>query len=225
MIDLNEEVAEIAGVLIGDGCISLYSHTNNRSLIMFTGNLKNDLSYYETQLSKLILKNFGSVGHMYHRKDDNTIRYTFRDQQFVNYFINSLGFPVGRKTEIIKIHKKIYNDKNLAIACVRGIFHTDGSVYSRYSKQYKSHCRLYKNYAVVQFKMKNLGLMSQMKHIINSLGIKTTKLGAVGELTVFRITNQNEVKHFFDIFKISHPYHLDRFRSITCASSPKVADS
>ncbi|MBN2478149.1 hypothetical protein JXB01_02545, partial [Candidatus Micrarchaeota archaeon] len=210
---------------IGDGCISRYkSGKNRKNLILFTGSWKNDMFYYKRYISKMIIKNFGISGRIYHRKDDDTIRYFLYNQKFVKYFID-LGIPIGKKTETVRVPGKILKSKKLLDACIRGIFNTDGSVYSRYSKKYSNHKRHYRGYAIVQFKMKNYPLIKEIKQSLESNNIKTTKIGIIEGKSIVRITNQKCVDDFFRIYKINHPHHLRRYKKIKCTTSPKVADS
>ena len=58
-LNLNEDLSEFLGVLIGDGCISKFkSSSRNKAYIqmLLTGNWKNDRLYYENKISPILNK-------------------------------------------------------------------------------------------------------------------------------------------------------------------------
>jgi len=159
------------------------------------------------------LEEFGTRGYIYHRKDDNTVRF-FIESKRVLSFLHSLGLPIGIK-KYIGIPEDFKVSLNLSKACIRGIFNTDGSIYSRYGKKYSNHSRYYKNYAVIQFKMKNREVIVFIKQSLEKSGLKLTKIGRVNKVYwVTRITSQKDVERFFKKLKINHPHHLRRFEKI-----------
>lgn len=213
---MNKGIAEIIGLFIGDGCLSRYfSKYENRwkSIVLFTGNLYNDKKYYENILQPLILKNFGVRGYIYHRNDDNTLRYFIDSKKLINYLLK-MGFKFGSKTNSCKIPITILGNKELEIACICGIFNADGTVYRRYSKKYKGHSKFYKKYAVVQIKMKNKVLIRQIRNILQKTGFKLNKVTKDKGCWLIRITNQKYVEKFFKEIATTHPYHLTRYKNI-----------
>ena len=133
------------------------------------------------------------------------------------WFVN-LGLPIGLKVNKVEIPSQIINEIKLAVACVRGIFNTDGCVFRRYSKIYKGHKKHYSNYAVVEFKIKSEKLLYQIKDILTKINIKTTavtkdKTGA----SVLRVTSQEDIKTFMKAVK-PRKYHLDRYNEIIVGS-------
>jgi len=213
---MNENVAEMIGLFLGDGCLSRYFSKYNKkwiSVLLFTGNLQNDKEYYESILRPIILKFFKTKGYMRYRVDDNTIRYFIFNKNLINYLIE-IGFRFGSKTNSCRIPDSIFNDKRLRIACVRGIFNADGTVYRRYRKKYKNQPRFYGNYAVIQFKMKSKVLIEQIRYILQNDDFVVNKISKVENYFLIRITNQKYVNRFFKEIAINHPYHLTRYADI-----------
>ena len=100
MIKIDEELSELFGALVGDGCLSEYvSNKRKREVVLFTGNINHDIAYYETVLKPTIQKNFGIDGYIYKRHDDNTVRF-FIYKKEVFCFLKQIGFPVGIKSKI-----------------------------------------------------------------------------------------------------------------------------
>ena len=214
---MNEDIAELFGALLGDGCLSKYwskSDKRYRHVVAFTGHWKKDSQYYKNVIQPIVKQNFGVNGYLYHRKDDDTIRY-FITSKKVSFFLNHLGMPFGRKYDKITIPECIRIDLTLSKACMSGIFNTDGSVYRRYGKKYSNHPKHYKKYAVVQFKMKNKDIISFIKSSLETMGLKVTKICREGEdYWVLRITSQNHIDKFFDELNIRHDHHKRRFEEI-----------
>ncbi|MCD4759876.1 hypothetical protein K8R33_03235, partial [archaeon] len=173
-MELNEQLAEFVGAFIGDGCLSKWSRKDRPSdvkVISFTGSWKNDSQYYQEIINPFIKEIFGKGGRIYHRKDDNSIRYTLYNKDIILFLIE-LGFDFGPKSRTVTIPDKIVYDKELSIACIRGIFNTDGCIYRRYSKKYKNHPKAYLNYKVIQFRLNSENLLHQIKNILYNFGIK-----------------------------------------------------
>ena len=213
-MQLNENLAEVIGAFIGDGCLSTYREgKRTRTVVLFTGNWKNDEVYYRNMMMPTIRKEFGGQRKIYHRIDDNCIRYVLCDKRIIDFFLG-LRMPVGLKENRIRIPNEILESDTLTKACIRGIFNTDGSVYSRYSKRYKSHSTFYKNYAVLQFKMQSRWVIRCLKRRLESYGIKVNRITKVLNCSVIRVTDQSSVHRFVGEIGFTHPYHEDRYLSI-----------
>ena len=133
---MNEELSELVGLFIGDGCMSKYSRKNrpNRtSIILFTGGWKKDSQYYHVVIRGILRRYFNLKAKVYHRKDDDTVRVKIYDKHFIAFFRN-LGFNFGKKSETVFIPKEILENRSFSLACLRGIFNADGCVYKRYQK-------------------------------------------------------------------------------------------
>jgi len=209
-IEVNEGLAEYYGAMIGDGCLSKYFSTydnRQRYCVLLTGHT-HDEPYYRETIRPITLKEFGIKGCIRFRKDDNTVRFEILSKKVFDFF-KLLGFPTGLKLKL-SIPHKILSNNILSLASVNGIFNTDGSIYARYSKQYKSHARLY-NYQVIQFKLKSEQIIKQIKNILNKNDIRTTKIGTIKNLFVLRITDQNEIHKFMQLVNPSNKYHTARY--------------
>ena len=208
---LNEDLAELYGAMIGDGCLSNYlSNYEKREIFctLITGHT-HDYHYYKKILQPIMLNEFGIKGCIRFRSDCNATRFETTFKSVFDFFKES-GFPVGLKKNLF-IPNAIIHDNNLSIACIRGIFDTDGSIYSRYSKRYSNHLRHY-NYLVIQFKLKSKEVINQIKLILDRNNIKTTKIGDLQNMYyVVRITSQESIHKFMELVKPSNKYHTARY--------------
>jgi DNA-binding transcriptional regulator WhiA len=211
---MNEGLAELYGAMIGDGCLSQYYSNydkRQRYCLLLTGHT-HDEPYYRKTIRAISIKAFGTKGCIRFRKKDNTVRFEILKKTIFD-FIRNFGFPIGLKNNL-NIPNKILSKNRLSLACVRGIFDTDGSIYKRYSKKYKNHVRLY-DYQVIQFKLKSEQIIKQIKGILNKNNIRTTRIGASMNTFVVRITDQKEIKKFMETVRPSNHYHTERYLNST----------
>lgn len=197
--------------MAGDGCLSRWSRSSRNSIsyiTMVTGHLQE--STYYSYLVKLFEREFNVLPSVHPRKNTNSIVLrTYNLEVFACF--KQLGFPVGKKN-CVRIPHEIYSDTRLAVACVRGIFDTDGSVYERYRKQYSNHPRQY-SYKVVQIKMKQEELLLQVRDILHSIGVRCNRLTKNGSCTVLRITHQPSIHWFFSFVMPSNTHHIKRYKN------------
>jgi len=207
---MNKGLAEVYGAMLGDGCLSTYYSNFNQKqnfCTLITGHT-HDLMYYEKIIRPIFIREFGTKCYLRVRTERNAILLITLKKSVFNFF-TKYGFRAGKKKEI-KIPKIIFQNKLLSKSCVRGIFDTDGSVYRRYSKKYNRHKRIYKH-LVIQFKMNSEILIKQIKKVLGSNKINTTRITTEKKSFVLRITEQKSVHLFMKAFKPNNPYHTERY--------------
>jgi len=224
---MEPQIAEIAGAILGDGCISHYWDSWSgywRYELAFTGHL-HDEAYYNNVVQPIICKHFSVKGSLRLRKSDNTVRYHVRSPRVCRYFCE-LGIPVGKKPDTLDIPYSIKANDRLLEYCIRGLFDTEGSVYRRYSKQYANHPKIYDHYAVIQLRMRSFPILLTVKKFLESNSISTTKISEQDNRWTLRIVKQKSVADFVRLVGFSNPYHIKRYLAI-CGSIllPKAAGS
>jgi hypothetical protein len=193
----DSDLAEVIGLLLGDGCISSYvSHNRKRLEIAFTGNLS-EINYYRTFVKRTIERYFPLKGQLVLR-GDNTVRLHYKSTRLA-HFLLSIGLPLGKKADA---HiPEFVSSAGQLIAFVRGFYHAEGSLYRRYSKRYAGHKRVYSNLMVIQFRCKLKTLMSQVRDLLLQLGLGPNRMGEKDGAFTFRITNQAYIRLFFKLVK------------------------
>jgi len=125
---LTDELAELVGVHIGDGCLSDNGRYRECAVL---GDLTEEIDYYESHLVPMFNR---VVANPLIGNDEPLKRYessnvcgiiSFKGEIFE--FYKSLGLPVGSKINV-KIPKRFLK-KKLVRHVLRGLFDTDGNLY------------------------------------------------------------------------------------------------
>ncbi|MBI2499283.1 hypothetical protein HYV88_03510 [Candidatus Woesearchaeota archaeon] len=125
---LSNKLAELVGIILGDGCIMAYPKNSIYSLTI-AGNSKKDYYYLKEHVSSLLKELFDLVPYFYLQKDRAGIQLTVRGKMLITYLVK-IGLKPGNKVKNnITIPGWILENKSYVQACIRGLIDTDGSVY------------------------------------------------------------------------------------------------
>jgi len=128
----SEKLAELFGVLTGDGYINFYSSKNDY-IIEIAGHSIEDSEYFE-YLSDLFFSLFNLKPKKYVRKNQNTAYLRLRSKG-IFHFLEDCGFVRGKK-EQIGIPSWIKKNNPYMARFIRGLVDTDGSLVLK--KRYKT---------------------------------------------------------------------------------------
>lgn len=117
---LTEDLAEEIGMHIGDGSMNTYK---GRFLYSLRGHLIDDEKYYENHVKTLFKKLYGIEVHI--RRWPDVIGFQISSNAIGSFKHKIIGLPSGPKLNI-KIPDSIIKRRKLFLACLRGIFDTDG---------------------------------------------------------------------------------------------------
>jgi len=194
----SKELAELLGILMGDGCIfKSYNKRRKRNehFILVTGHSR-ELSYYQTTVRPLFMKIFGIRGYIYKRHGQNTIVFVTRSMRIYE-FLKLAGMPEGtkNKSEAFVIPAWVSANINFVKACVRGLTDTDGTVF-------KSHGR----WINIQYKFASKSLVQSLRDELMRMGYHPTKIETLkkfnqenGKTNIcwqFYLSRRNEIRNF-----------------------------
>lgn len=156
--DLNEKLAEFIGVHIGDGTLT-------PNLLRITGNKIYDENYF-LYLKNLVFELFElRASILYDKRKDNqrnNILLSIASKNLAHFLHREFQIPYGNKIKNeCSIPGKIIENRELSIACLRGLVDTDGSLSRR------------DNYMCLAFDSHNPVLLEQVWKIGSDLGIFT----------------------------------------------------
>jgi hypothetical protein len=191
----NSKLAELMGIMIGDGCIS---HTKRWYFISISGNLSNEKLFFENVIIPILSKIRNKKVVYKTFKKYNKIEVNFSDKNLFYYF-KALGYPEGEKSNKILIPSMFLNSK-LKKFVIAGIFATDG-------------CLAIVNnngilYPRVEFRSNSIKLLSQIKYILNSLGMKGGLYPKFGRL---QYNGKKQLNIFLNKIGFINPKHLERY--------------
>ena len=197
-------IAELVGVLIGDG----YIYRKNRKYqIGIVGSPVNDNEYFE-KLKELIFKEWGKEAKAKFRF--RGLRMVFNSKEICSFLINDLGLCHGKgKCFKVTIPEEIYKDWNLTKHTLRGIVDTDGSIFA--SKKHGID-----KYPSIEITTTSSNLAIQIKEMLLKNGFKVTlreeKRKKLIGLKSYKVSlyGQKNLKKWIEEIGFTNPYKLNR---------------
>lgn len=182
----DKNLAELIGMILGDG--NLGRHPRCHYLRVYC-NIKE--KQYAKEIKKILKIVFKKKSYEYERPSEGV---EYLEISLTN-LDKLLQIPIGDKIKNqVKIPKWIFSNINYIIACLRGLFDTDGCCYLTGGK-----------YQIINFTNKNKALLADIK---KSLGLLRFNPYESGGRNV-ELGRQEEVKRFFNIIR---PRNLKHYR-------------
>ena len=117
----NEEIAELIGIIYGDG--NLFIDKKNGYRINITGNKETDYNYLTSYVSKLFYRNFDIKPKIWIYKYRKAVALNIFSKKLMEYLL-SLGLKDGPKKEL-EIPSIILSRKKYKARFLRGVLDTD----------------------------------------------------------------------------------------------------
>jgi len=197
---LNQDIAEFCGTIMGDG--NLWSN-NRKYEITITGNKIDDKEYFE-YLYSFIDKNIKK--NPYYRIRGG-IRLTIYSKKFYIFVNKDIGIPDRKLKRKSGIPLVIKQNELFIRRFIRGIFDTDGTVFT--SDKPGSP-----NYPTLEISNSNLAMIRDIQYYLDKLGFrvhlrKTPK--AEYKLSMY---GKNMLKKWKNLIDSSNPYKRKRIEYI-----------
>lgn len=127
----NKYLAEIIGILLGDGSIGVYKCRNEKKIsiqhrVKITLNSKDDLQY-SFYIQELIKNLFGIKTLRRFRSNENTFDILSFNKEFLQFLTNDIGLVLSPKWERARIPDFCFRH-NLELQVLKGYFDTDGCI-------------------------------------------------------------------------------------------------
>jgi intein/homing endonuclease len=152
------ELAELFGILFGDGHVKAYPGHNYH--ISISGNSLNDKAYHEGKIRDLFHHLFSVTPKVYYKKNQNTL-VTQIGSKLIFDFLISKGMCNGRKDNLV-IPDWIRSSEIFFIAFIRGLFDTDGCITLRTRGQH-----------TIKIALKNENIILEVNAFLASMGFFT----------------------------------------------------
>ena len=198
---IDEKLAYETGVHIGDG--NLY--TKNRThKITYTGNLKNEETYYLEILIPLLKEIYNKKPKIHRYKEKNAILLVLNSKDICNFKWNVLQLPNGKKNHIT-IPKLIKNDLKLLKGCMRGIGDTDFSI------SFKKNRKGIHTEPRIELFSRSIELVNELHEILLNFDFTVTKKNTIRRGFIenrLRMYGKENLERWMNQFGFQNPYRL-----------------
>jgi hypothetical protein len=202
---LSPQLAELIGIILGDGSIRDYYMTVSLNLWQ-----EGDYAKFVSSLIKSLF-NVSATLHTEILKSTYTVRVSS-----VNLveFLNEIGLMTSNKVEQqVGLPDWIFENEETMRACLRGLMDTDGSVYLH---RYKSGGIDY-GYVKLTFSNHSRTLLNDIMTMLSALGFSPVTDGE----TKVTLNRQGEVLRYYSEIGTHNSHHLDRLRRLLQGNTSK----
>lgn len=177
----NEDLAELIGVVLGDGHICRFVRTESLRIVGNANN-PNFAKYY----AHIIEKVFDKKPYVVKRKTSEAFDITIYEK----YISKRLNIPTGsRRDKKFLVPRWILSNKNYIIQYLRGLYEAEGSI-SFHKKTY-THKMIFSN--------KNNSLLNNVYYLVKQLGFHPHRSGFK-----IQISKKQEVQEFKNLLHFRH---------------------
>ena len=197
--EMSVELAEICGILLGDGCIG-------KSQIRVTLNRFTDAEYV-IHVQDLLKRVFHVAPAVYQFKDETKrmVKDVTLSRVGIIKYLSSVGlFPGNKVTRQVDIPGWILNNDEYALACVRGLIDTDGCIFTH---SYKVNGKMY-CYKKIAFTNRSKPLLNSVYNIMKSIGLHP-RFSTTSDV---RLDSIRDVRKYMQIFGTHNKKHLKRYQ-------------
>ena len=201
-MEMTKELAELVGMIFRDGCLSSYK---KKYMIYICGHKQDDKEYHEITTKKLFLHLFGKEVSIQERKMENTLFIRFSDKK-IFYMLNSVGIPIGKKYDNLRVPDWIVSNPDLSVCFVRGLADTDGSVV--FSKQHRN----IRYYPRIEITSKSRSFLEEVLSILVSNGFYGS-LSKKGPYYRLEIPGFKNLDMWLKLIGFSNPKHIRKIEA------------
>lgn len=191
----SSELAEMIGILIGDGCLTKYQVSISTNAV--------DDKEYGIFIGQLMARLFNLKPTFKTRGDSHCLTITISSIELV-LTLQRMGLNVGHKIrQGLDIPPWILENKAYSIACLRGIFDTDGGIFI------ERH-----TYKDVNYEYPRMSFVSASSSLRDSIFKTLSSLGFGGKIRGNRSVNlerRHDIDLYFRLIGTSNPKHLKRY--------------
>jgi len=190
----SKELAEFAGIMIGDGGIT-------KNQVTITLHYKDDREYGEFVIA--LIKNLFNVPVGTSRYQ-SAMKYNISRTKLVRFCVEKLGLKQGNKIkQKVDIAAGVKQNKLYSITCVRGLIDTDGCIFTHC---YKVNGKWY-SYKKLAFTSYSKPLRQSVFNILKNNGLNP-RLAANRDV---RLDSIKDMNRYFQIIGSHNPKHLKRY--------------
>lgn len=196
----SKELAELIGIILGDGNIHIHKKSNNSYMLRIVGDSEKDKEYLLNYV-KPLCENLFQLKCKIHKHNKFKELFLIVNSKQVVEFLISKGLVSGNKiANKVRVPKWIKNNDEYYAACIRGLMDTDGSIY-----RLLPH---WPNLFQICFTNRNMGLLEDVKCGLEKLGIVSSKICTKANSPKIYITQKESIRKFYKVVSFKNPRHL-----------------
>lgn len=189
------ELAEWFGIVLGDGGITKYQ-------ITVSFNATDDSEYFE-YVKRLVYRLFRVRPLERYRETHNCSEIIISSVELVDAMVRA-GLHVGsKKRSLSKIPDWILGNRHFALACVRGLFDTDGCIYAE--KHY------YKERIYIYPRMSFVSAISSLREDFSGVLSSERLLSRSRSSRAVTLERFTDIQKYFKIIGSHNPKHVRRY--------------
>ncbi len=201
--DPTVELAEIIGIMLGDGCLHKTKKGTYQICVAFN---KKETLYLNHVKNLFETYFYPYIFNINEQKDEFLL---VKGSKEIGMYMKSIGLMSGNKIKNkVKIPEWIFTNHSFMVAVLRGLFDTDGCIYRKYD-----------HYAQIQFKFGSPYILNSIKRALLYLFYNPTKIQKeLNHKNFFGyklyLSRQGEIDRFFEEIRPMNQKHVDRYNKI-----------
>ncbi|OYT53540.1 MAG: hypothetical protein B6U72_05405 [Candidatus Altiarchaeales archaeon ex4484_2] len=207
--ELDVNLAEFVGVLLGDGSIGRYECRAGEKIkiqhrVKITGDATEDLPYFKECLSPLMTGLFGREPLLRFKRKERTVELAFFGKGVYEFLIN-FGMAPSPKRNRAVIPPFIF-ENNLEAPFLRGLFDTDGCLV--FDKQHKD----VHYYPRIEIKMLPCPMRDQLFDILSSLHFRYIVSPQPNESLRIQMNGKKMINKWDTIVGFNNKKHISKYQ-------------
>ncbi|MFA5333677.1 MAG: LAGLIDADG family homing endonuclease [Candidatus Nanoarchaeia archaeon] len=195
-INKSKELAELIGIILGDGC--LYFNSIGSYSVKIAGHLILEKDYLINFVKPLIDKLFNIKSNIEIKTHEMLVSVYSKE---LILKLEEFGLKRGNKVKNnIGIPEWIMNENEFLKPCIRGLIDTDGSIFKMSNKN--------PNLLRIGFKNHSIKLLNDTREGLIQLGFNPSKIITNSH---FFISRQNEIKKYIKTITFNNIKHTNRY--------------
>ena len=193
----SKELAEFVGIVLGDGGIT-------QRQVVITLHSEDDREYGKF-ISSLVKRLFNTPVSIHYDKKYLAADFVISRSELVRFCVERLGLKKGNKVkQQVDVPEWIKKNQNYAIACVRGLIDTDGSVFNH---RYKVNGKIY-SYKKLSFTNFSEPLRQSVFNILRNIGLNPR----LAQRKDVRIDSIHDMRKYFQLIGSHNPKYWKKYR-------------
>ncbi len=209
-LNITPEVAEICGIITGDGHLSRYISSKRTSYrIEIVGDKIEEVDYFK-YITSLFYKCFNHNLTLKH--EEEYARLYTHSKKLLEFFEN-IGVIVGKKSDKAFIPSNIINNQLLSLRFLKGLADTD------FSMSFKKGDRKTHSYPRIVAEFSSERIIKDIQKILDRVSItyykqKVKKSNNFGIFTLYRleINGKRNLKKWLNQIGFSNPKHITKIK-------------